>query len=208
MIKTLLLIFDPMATWEGIFLSRRSTGFILVSYLLPLLLISSVGEGFGLVHWGKWQGEVGRPKQFSVQEALVFEVAQILVSLLVVFVVSLFLKSIGGTFHGRHSYSQAFTTLAYSLSPLFLFRLLNAFAWVNPWVSWSIGIILTVVVLYHGVPRMMEPDPADAFGLYLISALLVLLVSGLMQFMSAACMLGKLPKLQAIVSDIAARLPF
>ena len=96
MIKTLLLIFDPMATWEGIFLSRRSTGFILVSYLLPLLLISSVGEGFGLVHWGKWQGEVGRPKQFSVQEALVFEVAQILVSLLVVFVVPSSSSPLGG----------------------------------------------------------------------------------------------------------------
>jgi hypothetical protein len=208
MIKTLLLIFDPMATWEGVFRARRSTAFILVTFLLPLLLLISVVEGYGLVHWGKWQDAIGRLKKFPVQEALVVEVVQILVSLFVVFVVACFLKSIGETFHGRHSYSQAFTTLAYSLSPLFLFRLLDAFTWVNPWVSWSIGIILSLTVLYHGVPRMMEPDPADAFGLYLMSALLLVLITGLVRFLTVACFLGKLPKLQAIVSNIAARLPF
>ena len=41
-------------------------------------------------------------------------------------------KSIGETFHGRHTYTQAFTTVAYSLSPLFLLRLLDAFPGVSP----------------------------------------------------------------------------
>ena len=75
-------------------------------------------------------------------------------------------------------------------------------------MSWAIGIILSIAVLYHGVPRMMEPDPSHAFGLYFMSALLLVLVTGLVRFVTAAYLQGKFPKLQAIVSDLAARLPF
>ena len=124
MIKALLLIFEPIATWEGILRARRSMGFILVIYVLPLLLITSAAEGYGLVHWGKWQGEVGRLKNFSLGEAVVVEVAQFVLSLGVVFFGANLLKSIGETFHGRHTYTQAFTAVAYSLGPLFLLRFL------------------------------------------------------------------------------------
>ena len=208
MIKALLLIFEPIATWEGILRARRSMGFILVIYVLPLLLITSAAEGYGLVHWGKWQGEVGRLKTFSLGEAVVVEVAQFVLSLGVVFFGANLLKSIGETFHGRHTYTQAFTAVAYSLGPLFLLRLLDAFAGVSPWVSWSIGIILSVAVLYHGVPRTMEPDPSHAFGLYLMSALLLVLVSALVRFVTAAYLQGKFPVLQDLIGNLAARLPF
>ena len=55
---------------------------------------------------------------------------------------------------------------------------------------------------------MMEPDPAHAFGLFLMSALLLVLVSGLVRFVTASYLQGKFPKLQVIISDLAARLPF
>ena len=127
MIKALLLIFEPIATWEGIFRARRNMRFHSGAFLLPLLLLTSAAEGYGLVNWGKWQGEVGRLKKFPVAEAVVVETAQFLLSLLVVFAGASLLKSIGETFHGRHTYTQAFTTVAYSLSPLFLLRLLDVF---------------------------------------------------------------------------------
>ena len=157
---------------------------------------------------GCWQVRWPSLKKFSVSEAVVVEAAQLLLSLAVVFVGANLVKSIGETFHGRHTYTQAFTTVAYSLSPLFLLRLFDAFSGVSPWVTWAIGIILSIAVLYQGVPRMMEPDPAHAFGLYLMSALLLVLVTGLARFVTAAYLQGKFPKLQAIVSDLAARLPF
>ncbi len=79
---------------------------------------------------------------------------------------------------------------------------------MSPWISWAIGIVLSVAVLYHGVPRMMEPDPAHAFGLFLMSALLLVLITGLVRFVTGMYLLGKFAKLQAVVSAIAARLPF
>ena len=208
MIKALLLIFDPVATWEGIFRARRSMAFILVIYLLPLILLVSAAEGYGLVHWGKWQGEIGRIKKFPVREAVVVEAAHFLLSLVVVFVGANMIKSIGETFHGRHTFTQAFSTVAYGLSPLFLLRLLDVFSAVSPWVSWSIGIILSVGVLYHGVPRMMEPDPPHAFGLFFMSGLLLALITGLLRLVTASYLQGKFAKLQVIISEAAARLPF
>ena len=136
------------------------------------------------------------------------EAGQCLLWLLVVFVGANLLKAIGETFHGRHTYIQAFTAVAYGLSPLFLLRLLDAFSVISPWLSWSIGILLSVAVLYSGVPRMMEPDPAHGFGLFFMSAVLLVLVSGLVRFVTAAYLQGKFPKLQVIISDLAARLPF
>jgi hypothetical protein len=128
--------------------------------------------------------------------------------LFVIFMGANLLKSIGETFHGRHTFTQAFATVAYSLGPLFLLRLLDAFQGVSFWVSWSIGIILTVAVMYHGVPRMMEPDPSHAFGLYLMSALLLVLVTGLVRFVTGSYLQGKFPVLQQFVTETAARLPF
>ncbi len=208
MIKALLLIVRPMATWEGILRARRSLFFVLAAYLMPLLLLVGLGEGYGLVHWGKWQGEISHLKTFPVREAAVVEAARFLLSLLVVFVGANMIKSLGETFRGRHTYTQAFATVAYGLSPLFLLRLLDAFSGVSPWVSWSIGIILSIAVLYHGVPQMMEPDPAHAFGLFFMSALLLVLVSGLVRLVTAEYLQGRFSKLQVIVSDLAARLPF
>ena len=208
MIKALLLIIMPIATWDRISRARRSVVFILALYLLPLLLLTSAAEGYGLVHWGKKQGELGRLSHFPLREAVVVEAAQILVSLGVVFCCAALLKSIGETFHARHTYTQAFTTVAYSLGPLFLLRLLDAFAVISPWVSWAIGISLAVGVLYQGVPRIMDPDRPHAFGLYLMTALLFVLISGLVHFAMAAYLQGKLPALQSLVSNLAARLPF
>ena len=208
MITALLLIFAPAATWERIFRARRSPGFILLAYLLPLLAITSIGEGYGLVHWGKWQGEVTRLGKLTLGEAVVFEVAQALLSLLLVFVGAKLLKTMGETFHGRHTYAQAFRAVAYGLGPLFLSHLLNALTPISPWLSWAVGMVFSMGVLYQGVPRMMEPDPPHAFGLYFITSLLLFFISGLITFVTAFYLQGRFPKLQSIVTDLAARLPF
>ena len=55
---------------------------------------------------------------------------------------------------------------------------------------------------------MLEPDPPHAFGLFLMSSLLMVVVTGLVRFVTWWYLEGKLTKLQALVNDLAARLPF
>jgi hypothetical protein len=200
MIKALLLIFEPIATWERIFRTQRGIVFVLVFFLMPLLMATSAAEGYSLVHWGKMRGEVAHLKTFSSTEVAMFETAQLVLTLAIVFAGARVLKSMCETFHGRHNYSHAFATVAYGLSPLFMLRLLDVYSGMNPWVSWSIGISLSIGVLYQGLPRMMEPDPPHAFGLYLMNALVLLLATGLLRFVTYWYLEGKFGKLQALMA--------
>jgi len=52
MIKALFLIFEPIGAWERVVRAQRSLGFILTVFLLPLLGLTSLAEGYGLVQWG------------------------------------------------------------------------------------------------------------------------------------------------------------
>jgi hypothetical protein len=223
MINALLLIFKPITTWDRIISAQRGVLSILAIYLLPLLLLTSACEAYGLIHWGKWQREgflenlvhmgkgphqISSLKKFSPGETLVIETAQLLLSLGIVFAGAKLVKAVGETFRGRHTFKQAFTAVTYGLGPLFLFRAFNAFSGLSPWVPWGVGIVLSIAVLYQGLPRVMEPDPSHAFGLYFMSAILLVFVTGLTRFVTAGCLEGEYPKLLAIVADIAARLPF
>ena len=208
MIKALLLIFEPIQAWDRITRARRSLVFILTFHLLPLLLLAAAAEGYGLVHWGKGQGALMKLKTFPLPEVVIYEFGQLLLSVGVVLVGAKIIKSLGETFHGRHTFTQAFTVTAYGLSPLFLLRLLDAFSSVNPWVSWTIGILLSVGVLYQGLPRLMEPDPPHALGLYLMSALLLAITTGLARFVTAWYLEGRFKSVETVIHDLGARLPF
>jgi hypothetical protein len=201
MIKALLLVIEPIETWERIFRAQRSLGFVLWCHLMPLLLLGSVAEGYGLYRWGKWQHDALRLKRFEVGEAFFFEIAQVLIGLLVVLVATRLLKSLGETFHGRHTILQTFTVAAYGLSPLFTIRVLDAFPGVSPWLSWPIGIIFVVGVLYQGIPRVMMPDPPHAFGLYLMSSILVAVLTGLTRFVTAWYLQGHFKPVEKLFQD-------
>lgn len=208
MLNALLLIFTPASSWERIADAKRSIFYILVTYLLPLMLLTSFGEGYGLVHSGKWQGESPHLRKLLIGEAIVFEAGQFLATLLIIALNAALAKSVGSTFHGRHTFTQGFTAVSYGLAPLLLCRLLNAFSDVNPWLSWAVGILLSIALLYHGVPLAMDPDPAHAFGLYMITSLMLFMTTGMLEVITAFYLHGNFPKLEHAITSLAARLPF
>jgi len=200
MINALLLVFEPVATWERLFRSQRGVIFVSVVNLLPMLVLSSIAEGWGLVRWGKRLGVAEHLKFFTPDEAIRFELLQNCALLLIILGTAFLLRSMCNTFHGRQGYTQAFRTLVYGLSPLFLLRLLDGLPSLSPWVPWAVGVLLSVGVLYLGLPRMMEPDPPHAFGLYLITSLVLILATGLLRGLVVGLFLGKFSKLQTLIS--------
>jgi len=211
MIKALLLIFEPAQAWERIARAQRGFAFVLLLYLTPIVLITAAVEGFGLVRWGHWQkgGDyLGYLKNFSRGEAVVYECANVLLTFGMVLLGAKIIKSLGETFHGRHTYTQTFTIVAYGLGPLFLLRLLDAFPTFGPWMTWAIGIALCVSALYQGVPRVMAPDPPHAFGLYITTAVLLVIITGLARFLTAWYLQGRFAPVEELVSRLAAQLPF
>jgi hypothetical protein len=208
MIKAFLLLFNSAPSWESIFRSRRSLLYVLMVQFCPLLLLFCLGEGFYLVHWGHTRGVVPRPHLFPVNETVVFEAAQFVLWLIVLFVDAAMIKAFGETFHGRHNYTETFTVVAYTLSPFFLLLLVGAFIPINHWVIFFIAMLFTLGTMYNGLPRIMKPDPPHAFGLYLMSAILVALTGGIAHELANWYLGGKFPKLQNIFVDWASHLPF
>jgi len=190
MIAALFLIFNPAAAWQRVVQARRGFGYIFGIYLLPMILLATVAEGWGLVHWGKWQPKYEKFKEFSTGTVITFEVIQALLFLVMVLVSALLLLKISQTFQSRGKYCEAFTTMAYGFSPLFLTHLLNVSPNLNPATAWVIGTVLTIWVLYQGVPRVMQPDPTHAFGLYLSLVFVVILISAIARAFTAFYLLG------------------
>jgi hypothetical protein len=185
MINAILLIFDPSNTWERIEKSQRSVWALFFLFVLPVLLLASVLEGWALVRFGEERtGIVDRVVSISPDLAIRYETVQFSLSLLIIFGGAWLLKKTGEGFHRRHSYKEAFTTVAYSLSPLFLLRILDGWPVINTWVCWGIGIFLSVAALYRGVPRIIKPDPSSALGIYLFGSLMLILITGLAHFLA------------------------
>jgi len=202
MIKALLVIFDPVPTWDRIAIARRSMAGVLAGYLLPLLLFVSVIEGYGLMRWGKSRGAISRVQALSLSQALLFESGQLVLSMGMVLLAARLIKSLGETFHGRHTMLETVTAAAYGLGPLFLLRMFNALPPISPWVTWGVGIVLSLSTLYHGLPRVMRPDPPHAFGLYLVTCILLLMITGLMCFLTTWYLEGRFGRLDDLFSHI------
>ena len=183
MIRALLLIIDPTNTWERIENSQHGIVRVFFASILPLLLFTSAIESYGLITWGRERGLEHRAKAVTTDLLIRYEGASLLLSLVLLFVGAWLLKLIAEGFHRRHSYYDAFATAAYSLSPLFLCRALNAIPGINLWISWAIGIFLTLTVLYRGIPRVLKPDPPSALGLYMLASLMVLVATGLANYL-------------------------
>ena len=190
MIKAFFLIFKPGAAWERVVRARHSFVFIFGLYLLPMICLATAAEGWSLSHWGKWQPKFERLKEFSTGTVITFEVIQALLFVVMVLVGALLLLKISQTFQSRARYREAFTTMAYGFSPLFLTHLLNVSPTMHPVIAWAIGIILTIWILYQGVPRVMHPDPTHAFGLYFSLMFVVILISAIARAFTAFYLLG------------------
>jgi hypothetical protein len=184
MIKAVLLLIHSVATWDRIVEARRGMAAILFIHLLPLLLLTSAGEFYGLTHWGKQRAEYGKPTVVEPAAALRYETFKAALALAVIFLAAQIIKAVGQSFHTRHNYPQAFTVVAYSLSPLFLTQLLQGTPFMPAWVVWAVGIALTASALYQGVPRVMQPDPPQTIGLYFMSVLTLTGLTALAQFLS------------------------
>src|SRR5437762_8169542 len=125
MVTALLLIFDPSGTWERIAQTpRQQVGRVFFGYLLPILLLATAGEAFGMLKFGvEEEGLMQRVMKPTQQLVLRYEAVQLLLDVVIIFGGAWLLQKMAEGFHRRHSYSDSFAVLGYSLGPYYLLRL-------------------------------------------------------------------------------------
>jgi len=180
MFQALIFMFEGAAAWDRIALQAPGIVRVFCLRLVPMMVITAALEGLGLAHWGKWQPEFRHYRIFTPNLIVTYEVAQSLLNLVTILLCAWLVQVMGRTFHGRdtYTYGRSFTAVVCSLSPMFLLRLLDVLPIMSPYISWALGILLSVWVLYDGLPRLLLPDPTHAFGLYLSCAFVLVLATG------------------------------
>src|SRR5256885_3611297 len=197
MIKALLLIFDPDNTWEKIGQTAHSVLSVLFAYLLPLLLLGTAVEVWGMMRLGYDKGSiVERREKLSQELATRYATAQVGLGLLGAFIGAWLFKKVTEGFHRRHTYRETFATIGYSLGPVYLARMLDGLPVMNTWICWGLGAVLGISVLYRGIPRIIRPDPSNALGLYLTCSFLFLAITGIAHYV------GQLVLQEKVLTDI------
>ena len=185
MIKALLLLLDPTNTWEKIQQSSPGVARVFFTYLLPLILLGTAVETAGLIKLGRDEGRFTERRIKVPQELAVrYGVVQAASGIVIAFIGAWIFKAIGEGFHRRQPYTDAFATLGYSVGPYYLTRMLDGAPFMNTWICWAIGAVLTLSLLYRGVPRLMRPDPSNALGVYLLCSFVLLGILGLTHFVA------------------------
>jgi Yip1 domain len=191
MIKAFWLIFKPAETWDEIALDQKSVNWVLFFFLVPMVFLSIGGELAGVAHWGRIQ-DLGIAIKLSESRLAIYGATELILDFAVVFIAARMVKSITGTFQPRHTFVTAFTLVAYGLSPFFVVHLLDALPGLNPWISFAIGMLLSIGTIYSGVPRILLPDPPHAFGVYVTSSLLLLGLMGVVRLATLLVLSGRL----------------
>ncbi len=204
--KDLFFIVSPTTTWNRVVSARHGVVFIFLFYLLPMMVVTALIEGHGLMLFGRQQVEEGMNNRFTLSKVFVYEVGSALISLVLVFQAAVFIKSLANSCHNRNNFKQCLTVMLYSAGPMFLVQWFNGFPNMYYWLTWLIGVSLTMSALYHGLPRIMEPDPPSAMGLYIGSALTVFLLQLGGRILTGYYLAGNFKSLEFFLTNAAGKI--
>jgi hypothetical protein len=144
------------------------------------------------MRWGEQRGELGHHVKISQPVALRYAVVEVSLFVACAFLGGFSVQAVAQSFNLAATFRQAFAAIAYGISPIILARLLDALPAINTWICWGLGGMLSLSALYHGVALTLKPDQTKGFGLYLVSAMIVLLSTGVAHMIAIAVLHEKI----------------
>jgi hypothetical protein len=206
MIRALSLVWDPPTVWEHIVADRKGLGFVFTCYFLPVMLIAALGEGFTLTHWRTWTAGSHGVMHFGFDQILIFETVRSAMTCVIVCACSYIVWLLREPFYARYNFPQAVMLVMYSLGPLFLCQTLTGIPRISFWLSWSLGIYLSLRVFYHGVRALAKTDPGSAVGLYVISSAVIIGLTGAQRFMLIQCLTAHGSSINNLIFNLAEKI--
>ena len=191
MLSAIQMLFSPVKAWEKVVSKNRHWTLVLLLMVLPILGLTAVAEGAGLLKLKQTHETVGKV-EIPRERVIKYEIVYAATSLAIIVLGGCFLLWVGDSFNLRVSYTQTFTVVAFAYAPIMLLHLLDAIPQIHTWICWSIGVALSFRVLYDGVALCLRPEQTKGFGLLLFTALFITALSGLAHFASLAVLKGNL----------------
>jgi hypothetical protein len=191
MLRPLKVLFSPDREWEKAALDRPSAAIVLLISFLPWLVLCLGVEGYGLWRLGERIGDF-RNVQIPDPRILRYCVFYGVGSFLVVCGGAQLLRTVGESFNLNVSFGTCFILVALTYMPILFLRMADGLPQINTWICWAVGIALAVRILYHGVALWLQPEQTKGFGILLVTAIYITVLSGLVHFASVQVLHGKL----------------
>jgi uncharacterized membrane protein YecN with MAPEG domain len=77
----------------------------------------------------------------------------------------------------------------------------------SPWIPWAVGMVLTIAVLYHGLPCILKPDPPHAFGLFFMTSLTLVVINGILRLVTSFFFMGQFPGVESFILRLTGAAP-
>lgn len=206
MIRALSFFWDPAPVWERIAQERKSLFSVFIGYFLPTALLVAIGEGYALAQWRTWTDGTHGVMHFSLNQIVVFEAMCWMVTLCIVMACAYIVWLLREPFYGRYNFAQALMLVLYSFCPLFLCQVLTGVPRVSLWLPWAAAVYLSLRIFYHGVRCLAKTDPGSVVGLYLLSSLVIIGLTGAQRFMLIQCLSGHGASINNFIFTAAAKL--
>lgn len=178
MINAALLLLSPGPTWKRLASANRPAWAVFVFTLLPVMAGACAFEAWMLAKHGSYNPAVQGIKHVPEQLAMRYGTTQFIMGVISLFGATLLVRNITLGIAIRTTYSTCFNVVAYSLSVAYLFRILDAWDFLNTWFVCGAAIVSLFATLYTCIPNFIKPDPAKAFGLYVAIVVIVAVCVG------------------------------
>jgi Yip1 domain len=206
MIRALSLVWDPATVWERIVQERKSLGLVFLAYFFPMMILGALGEGITLEHWRTWTAGTHGVMRFNFGQIVVFETIRSVMTCVITGVSAYVIWLLREPFYARYNYREALMLVMYSTCPMLLCQVLTGVPQISLWLSWAVGVYFSLRIFYPGVRGLAKTDPGSATGLYLLSSLLIIALTGAQRYMLIECLSGRGSSINNFIYDFAAKL--
>lgn len=207
MFRVLFLVRNPAGGWERIAKSGQSLAFVLWAYFIPLMLITTIGEGLGVARWRTLNSGAYGVVHFTFARILVFETLRVTATLAVIGTCAYFLWLLKEQFNGNYRYKDALMVVMCSFGPLIVCQLLSGVPQINLWIPWGIATYFSLNIFYHGVRFLSQTDPRSAEALFFLSSGVIIALAGAEQLMLFESLTGHGSSINTVIVNLAAKLP-
>ncbi len=162
------IIVTPKTEWDVISTEEANTGQILTGYVLPIALIPTIAAfiGYSFIGVGFW----GRSMTFGIVQALII----IINAFLSVFLASYIIDALAGSFGSQKNPGRAMQLVAYSMTPVWVFGVLNIFPVIG-WLGSLLGLY-GLYIMYLGLTPTMKTPEDKKIGYLLVSIIILIVV--------------------------------
>lgn len=159
------MIVTPKTEWNAVAAEEPNIQQILMGYVLPLALIPTLAT---IIGWGA----IGILGFTSFTYGIAMGLVQLINAFLSVLIAGFVIDALAGSFGSTKNMGRAIQLVAYSMTPIWVFGVLNIIPAIG-WLSFLLGLY-SLFLIYLGLTPLMK-TPEDKKAVYLIVSIVILI---------------------------------